>query len=82
MPTKQDLEQIDAVLLAVMCKKLAKDPSVDAATSAKALQMMQEWVALTEREMPAKPTTQDYDQMEADIDALKSRMAEFLAPFV
>ena len=82
MPTKQDLERIDAVLLAVMCKKLAKDPSVDANAAEKARQMMLEWVALTEREMPPKPTKKDYDQMEADIDELKSRMAEFLAPFI
>jgi hypothetical protein len=82
MPTKQDLERIDAVLLAVMCKKLAKDPSTDPATAEKARSMMHEWIALTEREMPAKPTRKDYDQMEADIDELKSRMAEFLAPFI
>ena len=82
MPTKQDLEKIDAVLLAVMCKKIAKDPSVDPAAAAKALKMMHEWVALTEREMPPKPTVKDYDQMEADIAELKSRMAEFCAPFI
>ena len=82
MPSKQDLERIDAVLLAVMCKKIAKDPSVDTNAAEKARQLMQEWVALTEREMPPKPAKKDYDQMEADIDALKSRMAEFLAPFV
>ena len=82
MPTKQDLERIDAVLLAVMCKKIAKDPSTDPKTAEKALKMMNEWIALTEREMPPKPTVNDYDQMEADIAELKSRMSEFLAPFI
>ena len=80
MATKQDLEALDSVFLALMCKKLSEDKTADAKVVEKARQFKDEWFRLTNGE--ATPPGAELEQTKGELAALKSRMAEFLAPFV
>ncbi len=82
MPSKQELERLDAVLLAVMCKKLAQDESQSADVRETARQFKEEWLQLVERETPKKQNGKQFGQIQAEVAVLKSRMAEFLAPLI
>lgn len=81
MASKQDLEALDSVFLALMCKKLSEDKTADAKVVEKARQFKDEWFRLTNGE--ATPSgAKELEQTKGELAALKSRMAEFLAPFV
>lgn len=78
MHTRQELEQLDIIRLAVLCQKLADADSADAATGEKARQLKLEWVRLVASETPPPLTAREYDQIQSDKQALKKRMVEFL----
>lgn len=80
MASKQDLEALDSVFLAIMCKKLSQDPTADAKAAEKARHFKDEWFRLTNRETPPPP--QELDKIRGELATLKSQMAEFLAPYV
>lgn len=80
--TKEQLLQMDGVILAVMCKKLWQNSQTDPAIAEKAHGMLEEWIALTERKMPVTAKVADYDKRASDLVDLKDRMAEFLWPHV
>ena len=79
---KEQLLQMDGVILAVMCKKLWQNPETEPAIAGKAQGMLQEWIDLTERKMPVDAKVADYDKRAADLVNLKDRMAGFLWPHV
>lgn len=78
MPTKQELEQMDVIRLAVLCQKFADADSTDEAMAEKARQLKLEWVRLVARETPPPLTAKEHDQIQAEKQALKKRMVEFL----
>ncbi len=80
--TKEQLLQMDTVILAVMCKKLWQNSETEPAVAEKAHGMLDEWIELTERKIPPTAKVAEYDKRLADIVDLKDRMAEFLWPHV
>jgi hypothetical protein len=81
MATERDLEVLDSVLLAVMCKKLSQDSSADPKDREQALEFKNEWIRLTEREGPPS-SKKELEKIQKEIAVLRSRMVKFLAPFV
>ncbi len=77
MPTKQELESLDSVFLAIMCKKLSQDASAPANIREEARRFKEEWILLTET-----PGIENSDQMKSKLASLKSRMIDFLAPLI
>ncbi len=77
MPTKQDLESLDSVLLAVMCKKLSQDASAPDHIREQARRFKEEWILLTEA-----PGIDASDQVKTKLASLRSRMVDFLAPLI
>jgi hypothetical protein len=82
MATKQDLEAVDSVILAIMCKKLSQDKSADPKAVEQARKFKEEWIRLTERESAQPSTVGEMEEIRNGLVALKSQMAEFLAPFI
>jgi hypothetical protein len=81
MVTERDLEALDSVLLAVMCKKLSQDASADPKDREQALQFKNEWIRLTEPETPPR-SAKELKQVQNELAMLRSRMIKFLAPFI
>lgn len=81
MASEQDLEVLDSVLLAVMCKKLSQDASADPKDRDQALQFKNEWIRLTEHEGPPR-NKKELERIQNELAVLRSRMVKFLAPFV
>ncbi len=79
MPTKEELERRNLTDLAVLCGEVADNPSADADTAEKAWQLKREWLVVTERETPPPPSLKENQQIEAEKEALRKRMVEFLA---
>jgi len=82
MPTKQDLEHMDAIFLALMCKKLSQDKTVETKSAEKAKKMLDEWITVTEGKALPAVGTKEYERLQPKIANLKARMVEFLFPFV
>ncbi len=78
MPTKQELEKFDIIYLAARCQQVADRPSAGKAIAEKAWQLKREWVMLVVRETPP-PDYETHQQIQAQKEELKKRMAEFLA---
>ena len=78
MPSKQELEGLDIIRLAVMCQKVADDALMDSNTAEKARQLKQEWVLLVARETPPPPSFAENEQIQVEKTALKKRMVELL----
>lgn len=77
MPTKQDLESLDSIFLAIMCKKLSQDATAATDVREQARRFKEEWFLLTET-----PGIEHSDQMKSKLASLKSRMIDFLAPLI
>jgi hypothetical protein len=82
MVRREDLEALDSIFIAIMCKKLWQDESQDAATREKARELKEEWFQLTEPETPPLPGSEAAAQLELRLASLKSRMITFVLPFV
>ncbi len=79
MPTKKELECRDFTDLAVLCGKVADSPSADSITAEKAWKLKREWVLLIAKETPPPPSLKEQQEIEAQKESLKKRIAEFLA---
>ena len=82
MVTPHDLQRLDAILLAVMCKKVAQDASMDAGIRAKAKQFKDEWHKLVDNEPAPQGNGKQFDAIKDQVAELKSRMVVFLAPLI
>jgi len=73
---------MDAIFLALMCKKLSQDKTVEPKSAEKAKKMLDEWIAVTEGKALPAVGTKEYERLQPKIAPLKARMVEFLFPFV
>ncbi len=62
MPTKEELERRDLTELAVLCQKVADDPSI---ARGKARQLHEEWVRLIQETTPPLPALREQQEVEA-----------------
>jgi len=76
MPSKEDLEATNIISLAVLCQKVADNPSIDKETATKAGNMKWEWAHLVSRE-PAS-SFKEHEKIQEEMAALKKRMIELL----
>jgi len=76
MPSKEELDALNIIHLAVLCQKVADDSSIDEETATKAGKMKWEWAHLVSRE-PA-PSYKENEQIQDEKAALKKRMIELL----
>jgi hypothetical protein len=74
--TKEELERLNIIELAVMCGKAAKSLDGDAAKTG--LNLKSEWVGLVARETPSAADFQTHQQIQTEKAALKKRMVEYL----
>ena len=81
MIRKQDLEALDSIFLALMCKKMSQDESAAPDARRKAKEFMDEWFQLTEPETPPK-NQKELDKLKKKLEGMKARMVDFLLPFV
>jgi hypothetical protein len=77
MPPKQEFEKLSTVRLAAMCGKVADNPKqYSEAGAEKAFKLRTEWASL---QTPREISLTDQEKKEAQLAALHTRMAEFLA---
>ena len=77
MPTKDELEKKSLTELVVMCERVANHPANYTETgAAEASELKREWVSL---QTPPNPDLAKQRETEAQLAALKKRVAEFLA---
>lgn len=77
MPTKQDLESKGPTELAVLCQRVAENPSqYPAPISAEASKLFREWVSLQTAPDPDYPKQQRIEEQRRN---LKGRMVQFLS---
>jgi len=74
--TKEELERLNIIELAVMCSKAAK--SLDGTAAEKGLNLKNEWVSLVARETPNAGDFQTHQKIQAEKAELKKRMVEYL----
>jgi hypothetical protein len=79
MASKNDLQELQLVKLAVLCQKVVDDTGMDEPTWKKAGELHQEWVSLVARETPNAPDFKTHQEIQAAKAELKNRMVEFLA---
>lgn len=74
---REDLERYNIIQLAVFCGQISDNPKMDEKTAEEAWKLKREWMMLVGRQ-PA-PSFKEHSDIQADLDKLKGRMAEFLA---
>jgi hypothetical protein len=80
MVSEGDLDRLDSIFLALMCKKLSQDESQDPNIRGVARNLMEEWMVLSERGVP--PSLKEFEQIQKELAELKKRMIKFVVPFV
>jgi hypothetical protein len=80
MVSEEDLDRLDSIFLALMCKKLSQDESQDPNIRGVARNLMEEWMVLSERGVP--PSLKEFEQIQKELAALKKRMIKFVHPFI
>ncbi|HEU5415007.1 MAG TPA: hypothetical protein VFW31_14665 [Candidatus Angelobacter sp.] len=78
---KQDLEALDSVFLALMCKKMSQDEKAAPDARKQAQKFKEEWFRLTEPETPPR-NQKEMDQIKKGLEDLRARMVDFLLPYV
>jgi hypothetical protein len=81
MIRKQDLEALDSVFLALMCKKMSQDEKAAPDAREQAQKFKEEWFRLTEPETPPK-NEREMDRVKEQLEDLRARMVDFLLPYV
>lgn len=78
---KQELEALDSIFLALMCKKMSQDESAAPDAREQARKFKEEWIRLTE---PAAPPNNEKElaQVKKQLADLRARMVDFLLPYV
>jgi hypothetical protein len=79
---RENLEKIDAIFLALMCKKLWQDEAQPREIREQAKKFMDEWIVLQDSEPPEKGNGKRFGAIEKEIADIKERMLDFLAPIV
>jgi hypothetical protein len=82
MVSKHDLERLDAIILALMCKKLSQDESQPAPLRETARKFKEEWIQLQDSEVPQKGNGKQFGSIQEQVANIKARMVEFLAPLI
>lgn len=57
MPSKEDLQRLNSIVLAVLCQQVADNPAIDNQTAEKAWQLKRQWVLL---QIELTPPPHDY----------------------
>lgn len=79
---RENLEKIDAIYLALMCKKLSQDESQPKEIRETARKFMEEWLKLQDSELPEKGNGKQFGSVEKWVADIRERMLDFLAPIV
>jgi hypothetical protein len=79
---RENLAKIDAIFLALMCKKLSQDESQPKDIREKAREFKEEWLKLQDSEVPEKGNGKQFGSVEKWVADIKERMLDFLAPIV
>jgi hypothetical protein len=79
---RENLAKIDAIFLALMCKKLSQDESQPKEIREKARLFKEEWLKLQDSELPEKGNGKQFGSVEKWVADIKERMLDFLAPIV
>ena len=81
MIRKQELEALDSVFLALMCKKMSQDESAAQDAREQARKFKEEWIHLTEPAVPPG-SEKELNQVKKQLDDLRARMVDFLLPYI
>lgn len=81
MIRKQELEALDSVFLALMCKKMSQDDSAATDAREQARKFKEEWIRLTEPPVPPG-NEKELDQVKKQLEDLRARMVDFLLPYI
>lgn len=79
---RENLEKVDAIILALMCKKLSQDESQPTDIRETARKFKEEWIKLQDSEPPQKANGKQFGAIEKEVADIKARMIDFLAPIV
>jgi hypothetical protein len=79
---RENLEKIDAIFLALMCKKLWQDESQPKEIRDEAKKFLDEWIVLQDSAPPEKGNGKHFGAIEKEIADIKERMLDFLSPIV
>ncbi|HEU4414040.1 MAG TPA: hypothetical protein VFT65_04590 [Candidatus Angelobacter sp.] len=82
MVSPNELNRVDAIILAIMCKKLSQDESQPKDIRETARKFKEEWLQLVETETSKKQNGKQFDAIKEEVAELKARMVVFLAPLV
>jgi hypothetical protein len=82
MVSKRDLQKLDAIILALMCKKISQDEKMDPDIRETARKFKEEWIELQDNEPPQKGNGKQFGAIEKEVADIKARMVEFLAPLI
>jgi hypothetical protein len=82
MVSRNDLERLDAIILALMCKKMSEDETMDKDVRAQARRFKDEWIELQDSEVPQKGNGKQFGQIAEQVSDIKARMVEFLLPWI
>src|SRR5215472_4569442 len=79
---RENLKKVDAIILALMCKKLSQDDSQPKDVRETARKFKEEWITLQDSEPPQKTNGKQFGAIEKEVADIKARMIDFLAPIV
>ena len=79
---RENLAKVDAIILALMCKKLWQDESQPKDVREQAKKFLDEWIVLQDSEPPDKGNGERFSAIKEEIADIKERMLDFLAPIV
>ena len=79
---RENLAKVDAIILALMCKKLWQDESQPKEVREEAKKFLDEWIVLQDSEALDKGNGKRVGSIEKEVADIKERMLDFLAPIV
>lgn len=79
---RENLEKVDAIILALMCKKLSQDESQPKDIRETARKFKEEWIKLQDSEPPKKQNGKQFGSLQKEVADIKERMLDFLSPIV
>ncbi|HET9840305.1 MAG TPA: hypothetical protein VFR84_18905 [Candidatus Angelobacter sp.] len=77
---RENLERVDAIILALMCKKMWQDEKQPKHVREQAKKFLDEWIVLQDTEPPEKGNGKQFGAIEEKVADIKERMLDFLAP--
>ena len=79
MATKEDLESLDLIRLALLCQSVADSESIDSSTAREALALRQEWALLVASETLPLSSFARHEEIQNEKSVLKGRIIDFPA---